>query len=106
MDKRNKLAVLFPGTGYTCGKPLLRTCAEAYAAKGYEIVPLSYGGLDFRAMETIAEAVEAAAAAVRGGSPRSARPAARTSCSPAKASARWSRRGLTRSWALARGICG
>ncbi len=66
MDMSKKLAVLFPGTGYTCDKPLLRVCAEAYAAKGYEVVPLSYGGLDFRAMETIAEAVDAAAAAVRG----------------------------------------
>lgn len=66
MTISKNLTVLFPGTGYTCDKPLLRVCAEAYAAKGYGIVRLSYGGLDFGAMETIAEAVEAAAKAVRG----------------------------------------
>ena len=66
MDKLKKLAVLFPGTGYTCDKPLLRVCAEAYAARGYGIARLSYGALDFRSMETIEEAADAAAAAVRG----------------------------------------
>ncbi|MDO4306202.1 MAG: alpha/beta hydrolase [Eubacteriales bacterium] len=38
-----KLAVIFPGVGYTCEKPLLYYTASAAADKEYEIVRLDYG---------------------------------------------------------------
>lgn len=38
-----KLAVIFPGVGYTCEKPLLYYTASAAADKNYEIVRLDYG---------------------------------------------------------------
>ena len=38
-----KLAVLFPGVGYTCTKPLLYYTASAAADHDYEILRLDYG---------------------------------------------------------------
>lgn len=38
-----KLAVMFPGVGYTCEKPLLYYTASAAADYGYEILKLDYG---------------------------------------------------------------
>lgn len=38
-----KLAVIFPGVGYTCAKPLLYYTASAAADKDYEIIRLDYG---------------------------------------------------------------
>lgn len=38
-----KLAVLFPGTGYTCKRPLLYYTGAMAAELGYEIVRLDYG---------------------------------------------------------------
>lgn len=38
-----KIAVLFPGIGYTCEKPLLYYAGKLAAAKGYEIVKVEYG---------------------------------------------------------------
>ena len=38
-----KIAVLFPGIGYTCEKPLLYYTGKLAAAKGYEIVKVEYG---------------------------------------------------------------
>lgn len=38
-----KIAVLFPGIGYTCEKPLLYYTGKLAAAKGYEIVKAEYG---------------------------------------------------------------
>ena len=38
-----KLAVLFPGIGYTCAKPLLYYTASAASDRGYEIIRLDYG---------------------------------------------------------------
>lgn len=44
MDKKpSKLAVLFPGIGYTCDKPLLYYGARAARECGYEVMPVSYG---------------------------------------------------------------
>ena len=39
-----KLAVLFPGIGYTVDKPLLYHSGRIAAARGYEVLPLPYGG--------------------------------------------------------------
>lgn len=39
----NKLAVLFPGIGYTCDKPLLYYAASAASDHGYEIHRFDYG---------------------------------------------------------------
>lgn len=41
MDK--KIAVLFPGIGYTCEKPLLYYAGKIAAGKGYEIMTVPYG---------------------------------------------------------------
>ena len=38
-----KLAVLFPGIGYTCTKPLLYYAGKIAAAQGYKVVPVAYG---------------------------------------------------------------
>ena len=39
-----KLAVLFPGIGYHCDKPLLYYAARTARAAGYEVLPVTYGG--------------------------------------------------------------
>lgn len=38
-----KLAVLFPGIGYTCAKPLLYYTGSLAAEQGYEVLRLDYG---------------------------------------------------------------
>ena len=38
-----KLAVLFPGIGYTCDKPLLYYSGKLASKLGYEVVPVPYG---------------------------------------------------------------
>ncbi len=40
---KKKIAVLFPGIGYTCDKPLLYYAGKIAATKGYEIVKVEYG---------------------------------------------------------------
>ena len=42
--EKEKLAVLFPGLGYTCDKPLLYYAGKLARAGGYEVVSASYGG--------------------------------------------------------------
>ena len=42
--KNQKLAVLFPGLGYTCDKPLLYYSGKLAVKKGYEIIQAAYGG--------------------------------------------------------------
>ena len=39
-----RLAVLFPGIGYHCDKPLLYYSAKLARAKGYEVLPVPYAG--------------------------------------------------------------
>ena len=41
-----KIAVLFPGIGYTCDKPLLYYTGKLAAAHGYEIKKVEYGGFE------------------------------------------------------------
>lgn len=41
-----KIAVLFPGIGYTCDKPLLYYAAQIAAEQGYEIVKVNYSGFE------------------------------------------------------------
>ena len=38
-----KLAVFFPGIGYTCDKPLLYYGAKLAMERGYEIIRVQYG---------------------------------------------------------------
>lgn len=40
---KKKIAVLFPGIGYTCDKPLLYYAGKLAAGKGYEILKVEYG---------------------------------------------------------------
>ncbi|MDO4804892.1 MAG: alpha/beta hydrolase [Lachnospiraceae bacterium] len=39
-----KLAVIFPGIGYTADKPLLYFCRRIAAERGYEVMVLTYSG--------------------------------------------------------------
>ena len=39
-----KIAVLFPGIGYTCDRPLLYYAGKLAASLGYEVVRVPYGG--------------------------------------------------------------
>ena len=39
-----RLAVLFPGIGYTCDKPLLYYAAKLARAAGFDVLPVPYGG--------------------------------------------------------------
>ena len=43
MENTGKIAVFFPGIGYTCDKPLLYYGAKLAAEKGFEIVRVPYG---------------------------------------------------------------
>lgn len=38
-----KLAIIFPGVGYTCAKPLLYYTAQLAAEYDYEVIRLDYG---------------------------------------------------------------
>ena len=40
-----KLAVLFPGIGYTCARPLLYYAGKLAAQRGYEVLAVDYGEL-------------------------------------------------------------
>lgn len=40
---KKKIAVLFPGIGYTCDKPLLYYAGKLAAGKNYEILKVEYG---------------------------------------------------------------
>jgi len=39
-----KIVCLFPGIGYTCDKPLLYYSWKMFAAHGWKVVPVPYGG--------------------------------------------------------------
>ena len=43
-EKKEKIAVLFPGIGYTCDKPLLYYSWKLAASLGYRVLPVNYGG--------------------------------------------------------------
>ena len=44
MTDGKKLAVLFPGIGYHCDKPLLYYSAKLARAAGYQVLPVPYAG--------------------------------------------------------------
>lgn len=44
MQKQDKLAVFFPGIGYTCDRSLLYYTAVLMKELGYEVVPVAYTG--------------------------------------------------------------
>ena len=44
MQKQNKLAVIFPGIGYSCDRSLLYYTAVMMREHGYKIVPVPYTG--------------------------------------------------------------
>ena len=43
-DPARKIAILLPGIGYTCDKPLLYYGGKLARALGWEVVPVPYGG--------------------------------------------------------------
>ena len=43
MDKKDNLAVLFPGAGYNVDKPLLYYASNKYYFKGYKSLKINYG---------------------------------------------------------------
>ena len=54
------IAVIFPGTGYTCEEQLLVGFAKKYESFGYDIVKIDFSGIQFMEIETIREAIEIA----------------------------------------------
>ncbi len=46
-NKKKKLAVIFPGVGYNKDRPLLYYAGKQAVARGYELVQLSFTGLDW-----------------------------------------------------------
>ena len=46
--KRERLAVLFPGIGYHCDKPLLYYSAKLAREKGWQVLTVPYGGFPER----------------------------------------------------------
>lgn len=68
-----KLAILFPGVGYTCVKPLLYYTASLASDHGYEIMKLDYGedihtfkGRSMEELEPLAEKIRSRVIAVLG----------------------------------------
>lgn len=55
-----KLAVLFPGTGYTCREPLMQKIAETFSRQGFEVVKLDFSAVPFHEIATLDEAAERA----------------------------------------------
>ena len=55
-----KLAVAFPGTGFTTKEALFQRCFSVFRNRGYDIVELDFSMIPFKEIETIPEAVEAA----------------------------------------------
>lgn len=43
MGEKNKIAVLFPGIGYTCDRPLLYYAGKCAGKAGYEVLAVPYG---------------------------------------------------------------
>lgn len=43
METERKIAVLFPGIGYTCDKPLLHYAGKLATAEGFELISVPYG---------------------------------------------------------------
>lgn len=54
------IAILFPGTGYTCKEKLFAECANKYRSFGYRVVELDFSKIPFKEIETIEEAFERA----------------------------------------------
>lgn len=52
----HKLAVFFPGRGYTCRQPLMQKCIAHYAALGYVTRCLDFSALPLRQAPTLEEA--------------------------------------------------
>ena len=64
MSEPRKLAVVFPGRGYTCSTGLLADGINLWKELGYEVLPLDFSAIPFSRIGTFAEAfdrVEAAA---------------------------------------------
>lgn len=58
------LAILFPGTGYTCEQPLLVKCADIYKSLGYDVVKLDFSSIKFNEIQSIDMAFEMAKAII------------------------------------------
>lgn len=56
----NKLAVVFPGTGYTCRTGLLADGIGQWQALGYEVIPLDFSAIPFAEIDTFEEAFDRA----------------------------------------------
>lgn len=59
---KDKLAVVFPGTGYTCRTGLLADGIERFRELGYEIAALDYSDIPFAEIDTFEEAFDRAEA--------------------------------------------
>lgn len=64
MSDARRLAVVFPGRGYTCSTGLLANGITRWRELGYQVLPLDFSAIPFSRIDTFAEAfdrVEAAA---------------------------------------------
>lgn len=64
MSDARRLAVVFPGRGYTCSTGLLADGITRWRELGYQVLPLDFSAIPFSRIDTFAEAfdrVEAAA---------------------------------------------
>lgn len=55
---KQSLAVLFPGTGYTCGEPLMQKIARQFLEAGYQVVQLDFSAVPFHELAGLEEAAE------------------------------------------------
>lgn len=54
------IAIIFPGTSYTCEEQLIVGIAKKYEEFGYDIVKIDFSKISFKKIETIKEAAEIA----------------------------------------------
>jgi len=57
---KKSIAVIVPGTGYTCKEELLVGCAKRYESFGYDILKIDFSEIPFIEIETIEKAIETA----------------------------------------------
>ena len=64
---KKKIAVLFPGIGYTCDKPLLYYTGKLAVARGYKLVKVEYGNFPSGIKENKEKIEEAFSLWIRAG---------------------------------------
>ena len=58
------IAVLFPGIGYTCERPLMQKCISQFHAQGFQIITLDFSAIPFHGPDDLDTAYQTACAQV------------------------------------------